>query len=503
MPRKVNLTWQPGTGGRAGRWRKKYKGRVVYLPFGRSKSDVEGYKQALKAFKHRKTEIDAEQALQPKPNQAEYEKAVEDWTHILHWSLEHGDADRAQLARDKVESLRFRLAQSHPTPLGFHDLIQSLYDIPPEVLAPLEAAWRKLTGEPISKVNVPPSPHVQEILDMMDGSPARIQREVWRDRIESQRRKYQNTSDTIESCVEDFLTSKRAKVKIGDLSAGRCDALRVHLHHFRDWIGARVSVKIITGKIIFDYHTELVNGIADARLSADYAKDHFGAMKSFVRWLWRTDRIELPRDFDSKDLTISKKVATPKVFTKDEIAILLAAATGRTKLYLLLMLNAGMTQKDISDLQASEVDWTNGTITRKRSKTQDYEDVPTVKYILWKETFRLLSQERAKEGTRVLLNADGGPLKVEVLSTDNKLQKIDNIASAFNRLRRATKITKPSKLFRKTSASFLRSNKEFAGVEVLFLGHAPASTSDRHYTLAPQKLLDEAVAWLGTQYKLS
>jgi hypothetical protein len=32
----------------------------------------------------------------------------------------------------------------------------------------------------------------------------------------------------------------------------------------------------------------------------------------------------------------------------------------------------------------------------------------------------------------------------------------------------------------------LKSNKEFAGLEVLFLGHAPDTIADRHYAQAPQ-----------------
>jgi hypothetical protein len=34
----------------------------------------------------------------------------------------------------------------------------------------------------------------------------------------------------------------------------------------------------------------------------------------------------------------------------------------------------------------------------------------------------------------------------------------------------------------------------------LFLGLAPSSVADKHYTDAPQALLDKAVRWLGKQY---
>ena len=67
----------------------------------------------------------------------------------------------------------------------------------------------------------------------------------------------------------------------------------------------------------------------------------------------------------------------------------------------------------------------------------------------------------------------------------------------FSKLKRKKGIKKPLKFFRKTSANLLRSNKDYGGWEVLFLGHAPATVEERHYTQAPQKLLNEALAWLG------
>ena len=52
------------------------------------------------------------------------------------------------------------------------------------------------------------------------------------------------------------------------------------------------------------------------------------------------------------------------------------------------MINCGMTQVDIADLQPKEVDWDRGRIRRKRSKTDDHEQVPTVDYALWPRTWQ-------------------------------------------------------------------------------------------------------------------
>ena len=89
---------------------------------------------------------------------------------------------------------------------------------------------------------------------------------------------------------------------------------------------------------------------------------------------------------------------------------------------------------------------------------------------------------------------------MERIDDEGKLKKIDNVASAFARLRRKTGIKKPLKYIRRTSATLLQSNKDFRGLDVLFLGHAPATVAERHYTQAPQQLLNDALAWLGQQY---
>ena len=120
--------------------------------------------------------------------------------------------------------------------------------------------------------------------------------------------------------------------------------------------------------------------------------------------------------------------------------------------------------------------------------------------VLWSETFRLLQQERSSDAATVLVNHEGCPLKVERLDDEAKLKKIDNVASAFARLKRKNGIRKPLKYFRKTSATLLKSNKDYRGLDVLFLGHAPATVAERHYTQAPQQQLNEALDWLGQQY---
>ena len=500
MPRKYELTWQSGSGGRNGRWKKIYKGTFYYFAYGTSKSDVEGYRQALEAWRRKKEEIDKEEAQKPKPHQQEYEHAIDEWNLVLQWARERGDDETANRARQKLDALQANFAKSSPPPLAWGDGVLDI-GMPPDLIQSVADKIAMLPGvsvEPELKLRRPPPPAEERHDYLLDGHPWRVERKIWEDRLEGQRRKSENQPNTVQACIDSFLNSKRAQVNASNLTAGRYEVLRVHLDHFSKWLGSGLPVSSITGKVVADYHAELFKGISEQKWSVDYAQNRLSAIRTFIRWLWHVEAIEqLPRILESKELRIGKKLATPAVFSLQELKGLLSAATSRTKLYLLLMLNCGMTQKDISDLKHSEVDWEKGTIKRKRYKTAEHENVPVVAYQLWPETFRLLQQERSIDPDLVLVNQDGGPLKVEELGPGGRLRKIDNIRSAFNRLARANKIKKQLKLLRKTSATLLRGNRQYSGLENLFLGHSPRTISDQHYSQVPQELFDEAIGWLG------
>ena len=311
--------------------------------------------------------------------------------------------------------------------------------------------------------------------------------------------------ETVGAHVEQFMAEKKASVAAGELTAGRDYILRLHLTHFRDWIGCETPVIDIVGKLLNDYRVTLLKEVDAQKWARTTASHRLNSVKSFVRWLWETEAIpSLPRIMGSrsKRLSISRPSPTVVVYSKEEIATLLRRAFDRTKLYILLMLNCGMTQKDIADIDLSEVDWDAGRIIRKRSKTKDEDNVPVVNYPLWPETLRLLRQERCEgRSGKVLLNEKGNPLWYQEVD-GGKLKKNDNVKSAFDRLKRKTGIDKPLKSLKKTSASLLRDNPKYTSLEDLFLGHAPQRMSDRHYTLAPQTLFDEAIAWLGTEFEI-
>ena len=530
MPRAFKLTWQPGIPGRPGRWRKKYRRKVYHFPGGSGKYDREAYDSAVAAWEILRAKIDL---TAPRKHQRDYEAAIAQWEKVLAWSNRYGDKEHADQAEKKLADLRRRFAAVKLMPLTREDEFESNFDSPwLGTEAMKEFTLAKLTvveppADPGALITPDPS-HLAEL----DGSPLRIAREMWQDRLAVQDRKAAAPDESLGAHLQTFLTQKANQAKAGQVTTGRVYALRLHLEHFRDWLGKDTNVKEIDGGTLTRFYSHVLEKMTAGDWGKTTAAHYMTTVKSFVRWLWQSNAIPtLPRVLDGRSqmLKITKSRPGIVTFTMEEIKALLADASDRTKLYILLMLNCGMTQKDISDLLVSEVDWKDGRIIRKRSKTSDEENVPTVNYKLWPETFRLLQQERdAKSQDRVLVNSNGSPLWSEENTEDGRYKKTDNVKSAFNRLRmvkeikeikeplkarkktstrkveRAVKSTidKPLKSLKKTSASLLRDNAQFASLEGLFLGHAPQSMSDKHYTKVPQKLFDQAVQWLGEEYGL-
>ncbi len=497
MPKAIKLSWQPGTGRRAGRWKKFYKGRMYFFPAGSGKSDMKAYDAAWASWVTLKAKIDAEA---PKKHEADYDAAIDVWEKVLAWSNRHGDPGYAARAESKLADLRRRLSMPVLSPLSHSDLFDSIFD-PPIVT---DMSWLKDFEMRDSTAGSGPRTVIVPHPMACGASPQEVSKTIWEDRLAIQGRQSLPEDESLAGQIQKYKLQKQAHAAAGEVSVGRVYALTLHLQHFQDWLGKDTAVTEINGETLIGYHAHLLTKVASAAWGRTTASHYITTIKGFVRWLWQMEKIPaLPRIMDGSShvLKITKHSPRIVIFTKDEVKALLNKATKRTRLYLLLMLNAGMTQRDISELRTLEVDWVKGRIIRKRSKTRNCDAVPTVNYKLWPETFQLLQQQRHNgAGDRVLLNSNGRPLWTEEISAIGKYKKNDNVKNAFERLRKEAGIAKPVKSLKKTSASLLRDSGKFSSLESLFLGHAPQSMSDRHYAAVPQTLFDAALEWLGSEY---
>src|SRR5262249_3563906 len=287
-------------------------------------------------------------------------------------------------------------------------------------------------------------------------------------------------SRTVGGQVDRWVSLQQSLAQAGRITPDRADNNRICLYHFRDFLGTQTPLEVIDAHRLQDYFLHCLGKVSErtkdrekkAGWSADYATKVFGVARQFIRFLWESNLIDLPRNIDSKAFRFCTGARTSQTGTVEEFRTLVSAATGQLKLHLLLMANCGMLQTDISELRQNEVDWAEGRIIRKRSKTKDEEEVPTVNYKLWPLTFELLRQYRSDDAEFVLLT-ESGRRWVDKRLVAGRLVKADNIASCYVWLKKRTKFKKALKLVRKTSASLIESHREYGRYKSHFLGHTP------------------------------
>ena len=111
------------------------------------------------------------------------------------------------------------------------------------------------------------------------------------------------------------------------------------------------------GTAVLDRFFEHLQSQVDREELSPYtARDRLQCLKQFVGWAVDQERIPPLRVVKSKDFSITVPQQKVITFTDDEVGLLLTNASESTRLYLLLMLNCGMTQADISDLEQEKVD---------------------------------------------------------------------------------------------------------------------------------------------------
>lgn len=329
--------------------------------------------------------------------------------------------------------------------------------------------------------------------------------EIWNERLRANPQI--KLDETLGYYVSQWLDKQTARARTGQLAADRLVNIRLAINRFKDHLSASTPVREINGQKLESFHTYCLRAIADNKWSARYCSEMVSIAEMFCRWLWEQDLIELPKNLGKLKFKITQKqipIVEPKVITQ-----IITKAPRQLKLHLLLMLNCGMTQKDVSDLLQSEVDWEKGIITRKRSKTSDIANVPVVRYRLWKETFALLREHRSNHPELALLTLKGNPWVLATVREDSSVWTVDNIATNFRNYSAKNSFTNSLggkvslKQLRKTGASMLDNHPTYGRYTAYFLGHAPRSIADRHYVQPSQDQFDLAIRWLGDQFGIA
>ena len=445
MPAKTELTWEQSTH----RWKKVYKGRsytVSCKALGVPPTKLESYQAANEWWAAKRTEIDGN--TPPHPNAQHLDLL----SRRLAWAQSHGRQELAKSLEDKIETVR-----------------------------------SDETGELNGSVNPFDVPSV--VVDLIENA-------TWKERLAAEDISPTPADRTIGAQVDRYLALEQVRTRSDQLSISEFDTIRRCLHAFRDHIGKSNPVSTLDADRWEGWWSDLMT----QAISVEYKKKRLRIARTFVAWLAEKGLIPIPLNLHSRRHRFGGGSRSVPTISLDEVRILIGQAPGQLKLHLLLMLNCGMTQVDIADLQPREVDWTEGRIKRKRSKTDDHEHVPTVDYVLWPRTRKLLEQFGQRAADRVLLTASNRPWLRDELLADGKRSKVDAIKSNYVHLQRKTGIRHPMKLLRKTSATMIESHELFGRYTGHFLGHAPRSLAERHYAAPSKDLFDKVVNWLGNQF---
>lgn len=452
---RCHMTWEP----KPRRWRKVYKGKTYTIScteLGVPETKEGSYQAANAWWDARKSAIDADQPPHP------HAGLIGMLSRRRDWLARHGEEEEREEHNAEIRRIQHLGEGDDPFPEGHFEGLEG------------QRRMRQMVRDAA----------------------------VWEDRLKRDRAGSVPVEKTLQALSTGFLSIAERKMRAGDLSASEMDTARRCVGHAVEFFGAGNEAGVIDADRLEAYWHHLRGLMESGQRSREYVKKDWRYAKSFIEWLTTMGKMDPPRNLHARHHKFGGSSVVIETFTVDEVKRLVDAAPGQTKLHLLLMLNCGMYQGDISDLRKDEVDLKNGTISRQRSKTRRHGDkVPTVTYRLWPCTLALLRRYVPESKDPILaLTTRAGKSWVEPGMKGEKFTRRDGIKSNFAHIQRRLKITKPLKVFRKTSATMLDSNSEYARYAQFFLGHAGRTTAEIHYLNRGGQSFDDAVDWLRRQY---
>jgi hypothetical protein len=254
------------------------------------------------------------------------------------------------------------------------------------------------------------------------------------------------------------------------------------------WAGITVS-QIAEGEV-----EDIFKKIDSLDIQPITKKKRWAICKRFIAYLAETHRIETPRNLHSRLLKFQVSPRKIRTWDKATVRKALAELPGRLQLYGYLAINCGMTNCDIGELTKDMVK--DGYLTRKRVKTAQHEDVPTVSYRLWAETLKLLAKYKSVHPTLWLTSKSGTKLLENRLDPDGTVKQKDLIYLQWKR--KAKNCPIPLSKFRSVGTALL-GDGPYRGVTLHYLGHSPKTVKDIFYEPPSQRVFDKALDWLHEQ----
>jgi integrase len=247
------------------------------------------------------------------------------------------------------------------------------------------------------------------------------------------------------------------------------------------------------GAVNEDFVQRVFVGLRDSKLANGVVVKRWQFFTRLVEHFWSMRLCELPRNLKTLHFAKKRSARIKQIKRYDTPAVrnLLSSLPERHKLYAMLAINCGMYAADIGRLRKDMVDLDAGRLVRKRTKTEDVDDVPVVNYALWPETVALLRKYWSKDDTLALTSDNGGPLWVaREKATVNLIYQMWSRNNGY---------PIPFKAFRSIGSSLLEDSDEHRSAVLLYGGWSPRSIKDKHYAAPSQRHFDRAILWLREQ----
>lgn len=321
--------------------------------------------------------------------------------------------------------------------------------------------------------------------------------QLWADR--KKRTARVEIGKTIGDAAKRFISGKQDESRSGTRSADGADNIRRWLQKFVAFAGELTAID----QISFDLWERWQRACKARSISMETEEGakEYGTSKAFVKWLWKQDLLQPPKNVEDK-MGFTRWEGPIQTYPIADVKKTVELAKGQLKLHLLLMLNCGMTQKDISDLLKTQIDFKAGVIKRKRSKTKNKKNTPLVCYNLWPSTLAALQTHLSDHETLALTTKSGASWLHKSTRENGKIKKTDNVATLWANLKKANpKATylKTLKSFKKTSATLIRNEPKFAEFYQYFLGHSEKSIAGKSYADLEPAVFETAINWIGKQ----
>ncbi|MGA8347543.1 MAG: hypothetical protein WB773_06940, partial [Isosphaeraceae bacterium] len=164
---------------------------------------------------------------------------------------------------------------------------------------------------------------------------------VWQERLA--RVKETPVDRSVGYWVEQYLSLRQSEVKAGELSVSSFYLVRLCLEEFKDWCKPDMPIANLDANRWIEWY----KAIQASDISISYKKKRWMYVRAWLSWLIERELITSFPSLYSRRYRFSTSDKEVKPLSVEQVREIVRDCKGILKLHVLLMLNCGMTQRDI------------------------------------------------------------------------------------------------------------------------------------------------------------